>query len=137
MTNAFISYSYSYREDYRIFDEKLLTWLNDTFGINAYSFVFDYRGNDTCYLMMQEALKLIDASELLIAEMTYKPIGVGAEVGYAKGKGKKIIYIHQQGSEVSRTVRGISDFVIAYDSIDDLILKLDEVVAKLTRINNN
>ena len=38
----------------------------------------------------------IDNSDILIAEVSEKAIGVGIEVGYAKAKGKPIIYIKNQ-----------------------------------------
>ena len=73
---------------------------------------------------MKSALKKIDESNLLIAELSYKSIGVGLEAGYAKAKGKKIIYIHQAGTELSTTVNGISDVRIKYNNISDLLTQL-------------
>ncbi len=43
--------------------------------------------------MMQKAMDEIDDCDLLIAEVSDKGIGIGIEVGYAKAKGKPIIYL--------------------------------------------
>lgn len=70
---------------------------------------------------MRSALKKIDESDLLIVELSNKVIGIGVEAGYAKAKGKKIIYIHKIGSEISTTVEGISDIKIMYKNISNLL----------------
>lgn len=61
-------------------------------GINPFVFMDQYTfkaGEEA--LMMQQAMEEIDQSDLLIAAASEKAIGFGA--GYAKGKGKPVIYI--------------------------------------------
>jgi nucleoside 2-deoxyribosyltransferase len=70
--------------------------------------------------MMQQAMLSIDSCDLLIAETTDKGIGIGVEVGYAKAKGKRVIYIRNKNGEHSTTASGISDFQIIYDDLFDL-----------------
>ena len=70
--------------------------------------------------MMKHAMNEIDHCDLLIAETSDKGIGIGVEVGYAKAKGKKVIYLRRKDAEHSTTVSGISDFQIIYDDLDDL-----------------
>lgn len=72
----------------------------------------------------------IDNCEILIAEITNKGIGIGVEVGYAKAKGKTVIYLRQQDAEHSTTVSGISDFQIVYNDTTELKTQLTEIIKK-------
>ena len=72
----------------------------------------------------------IDESDLLLAELTYKSIGIGIEVGYAKAKGKRIIYMHRIGTELSTTTSGVCDIRIEYKDISDLLVQLKKVLKK-------
>jgi 2'-deoxynucleoside 5'-phosphate N-hydrolase len=78
--------------------------------------------------MMHKALADIDACDILIAETSAKAIGVGIESGYAKGKGKIIVYVRSQASEHSTTLSGIADYHVIYSSSDDLHNKLNNVL---------
>jgi 2'-deoxynucleoside 5'-phosphate N-hydrolase len=127
-SKAFISYSYANKVEFKLFDTKLRDFLAQELQIDSYSFVFDYKGNPDYKSLMDAALKKIDDSDLLIAELSYKSIGIGIEVGYAKARNKKIIYIHKKGTEVSTTVSGVSDIRIEYEDIEDLITKLKKAI---------
>jgi 2'-deoxynucleoside 5'-phosphate N-hydrolase len=70
--------------------------------------------------MMQQAMKEIDNCDLLIAETTHKAIGIGVEAGYAKAKGKPVIYLRNKDAAHSTTVSGISDYQIVYSDTADL-----------------
>lgn len=84
--------------------------------------------------MMQQAISLIDSCDLLIAETSDKAIGIGIEVGYAKAKGKTIIYLRNRRAEHSTTVSGISDFQVVYNDVVELKTLLKEVVIKISTI---
>ncbi len=129
-SKAFISYSYVNKAEFKLFDIKLRNFLAKELQINSYSFVFDYKEKTNYKSLMNAALKKIDDSDLLIAELSYKSIGIGIEVGYAKAKNKKIIYIHKKGTEVSTTVSGVCDIRIEYEDIEDLFIKMKEVITK-------
>ena len=77
--------------------------------------------------MMDEALGEIASSDMLIAEVSNKAIGVGIEVGYAKALGKKIIYLRHESAERSTTIGGVSDIEITYCDTKDLRAKLSEI----------
>ena len=81
--------------------------------------------------MMEQAMLSIDSCDLLIAETTDKGIGIGVEVGYAKGKGKPVIYIRNKNGEHSTTVSGISDFQIIYDNLLDLKRQLAVAISAI------
>jgi nucleoside 2-deoxyribosyltransferase len=51
-------------------------------------------------------LRYIDECECLVAEVTIPSIGVGYEIGYSVSKGKLVLCIYREGSNVSAMVRG-------------------------------
>ena len=81
--------------------------------------------------MMQQAMADLDNCDLLLAETSDKGIGIGIEVGYAKAKGKTIIYLRQKDTAHSTTVSGISDFQIVYNDATDLKKQLAETVEQI------
>ncbi|KKQ89636.1 MAG: hypothetical protein UT12_C0010G0007 [Candidatus Curtissbacteria bacterium GW2011_GWC2_38_9] len=129
-TKVFISYSFADKNKFRFFDKQLRRFLETTFGIDAYSFVFDFKKKTDNKTLMKLALEKIDESDLLLAELTYKSIGIGIEVGYAKAKGKRIIYMHRIGTELSTTTSGVCDIRIEYKDISDLLVQLKKVLKK-------
>jgi nucleoside 2-deoxyribosyltransferase len=78
--------------------------------------------------MMQRAMEAINQSHWLIALASEKAIGIGIEAGYAKGKGKPVIYIRHIEAEHSTTLSGISDHQIIYVDLQDLAQKLKIIV---------
>lgn len=70
--------------------------------------------------MMQQAFAAIDSSDLLIAEVSEKAIGVGVEMGYALAAGKPVIYLRNALAEHSTTAAGASNRVIIYENPEDL-----------------
>lgn len=70
--------------------------------------------------MMQTARKHMDESNILIAEVSHKAIGVGIEVGYMAAQGKTIIYLRRDGTDYSTTVGGLAAFEIVYRGAKDL-----------------
>ena len=62
-----------------------------------------------------------ELTDFLIAELTTKSIGVGIEIGYARAKGKPIIYLRKKNSEYSTTASGSSTYSIEYENENDLI----------------
>lgn len=131
---AFISYSFTNKNKFTNFDKKLRKFLKENFDIKSYSFVFDFKKKVDNKNLMKFALKKIDESDLVIAELSNKPIGVGLEAGYAKAKGKKIIYIHKTGSELSTTVNGVSDIKIEYENIPHLFIQLTKKKSMLLKL---
>ncbi len=85
---------------------------------------FSFPPNSSDKEMMNTALHEISDSEILIAELSYKAVGVGLEVGYARALNKKIFYVYKDTSEYSKTVGGVSDEIIVYSNINQLERKL-------------
>lgn len=125
---AYISISFSRRA----YMDKELTTIMDTlkaFAITPFVFVDHYQFDPSQERqMMEQAMADMDNCDLLIAETSDKGIGIGIEVGYAKAKGKPVIYLRQQTAAHSTTVSGISDFKIIYQDTDDLRKQLEQLL---------
>lgn len=78
--------------------------------------------------MMDHAFAHISQSDLLIAETSYKGIGIGVEVGYAKAQGIPIIYLRHSHADHSTTVSGTSDFHFFYTDTHDLAAHLTRIL---------
>lgn len=81
--------------------------------------------------MMRQACHDIENSDILIAELSNKAIGVGIEVGYAAALKKPIIYLKNKRAEYSKTIGGLSAVLIEYDDIDELANQLEGYLAQL------
>jgi nucleoside 2-deoxyribosyltransferase len=98
-------------------------------GVSPFVFVDQYSFKaEEEKQMMQQAMEAINESDWLIALASEKAIGIGIEAGYAKGKGKPVIYIRHIEAEHSTTLSGISDYQIIYVDLQDLGQKLKCIV---------
>lgn len=129
---AYISVSFSNRKSF----DREITAITDTLnGLNISSTVFvdSYKFDmNQERQMMEQAMADIDNCNILIAETSYKGIGIGIEAGYAKAKGKTVIYLRQRDKEHSTTVSGISDYKIVYTDTTDLKQQLAEALDKIS-----
>lgn len=131
MTKAYISVSFSKRKDLQQEMETISSVLR-FHGITAFIFVDRYEFAAAQEKeMMQQAILSIDECDLLIAETSDKAIGIGIEAGYAKAKGKKVIYLRSINAEHSTTLSGISDFQILYEGVEDLKKQMTSVISKI------
>ena len=133
---AYISISYNKRQE---LDDELQSIIDTLkkFHIKPFVFVDNFKfSSDQEKEMKRQAIFSIDDCDLLIAETSDKAIGIGIEVGYAKAKGKPVIYMRNKNAEHSTTVSGISDFQIIYDDIKDLREKLTSVVSRIINFQN-
>ncbi len=74
-------------------------------------------------------IEWIKNADILIAEVTQVSLGVGYELGFAEGIGKKIIclYREKEGKRLSAMVDGNDNFkVIRYKDISEVLEKLNE-----------
>jgi 2'-deoxynucleoside 5'-phosphate N-hydrolase len=128
---AYISVSFSKR---KFLDREIKTIIDslNELEISPFVFVDNYKFNlDKERQMMEQAMVDIDNCDILIAETSDKGIGIGIEVGYAKAKGKLLIYLRQIDAEHSTTVSGISDHKIVYVDTIDLKKQLSETLLKM------
>lgn len=102
--------------------------------LKPYIFAQEYQPIQIDYKkMMESALSKIDKSVCVIAELSYQAIGAGIELGYAKAKGKPIIYLFNKKAKQSTTTTGISDGVIDYRNLEDLQYRLSPLVRSLIK----
>jgi nucleoside 2-deoxyribosyltransferase len=123
MKRIFVSYSYSQRKHFEELHRKLENFLKDR-GFTVCAFVFDFTVKVEDKELMDKALAKIDESDLIIVELSNKSVGIGIEAGYAKAKGKPIIYLHKKGTDLKQTMNGIAEVVITYEEKEDLINQL-------------
>jgi nucleoside 2-deoxyribosyltransferase len=70
--------------------------------------------------LMQRTFSKIDASDVVIVDLTEKGVGVGIEAGYAYAKHIPVMTIAQTDSDISETLRGISQKILLYNRSGDL-----------------
>lgn len=81
--------------------------------------------------LMRRTFVEIDASDLVLVDLTEKGVGVGIEAGYAHAKQIPIVMMAQRGADISSTLQGISRATIFYDSVrelDGLLAQIDRQV---------
>jgi len=79
--------------------------------------------------MMTAALSELGSSDILIAELSTKEVGVGLEIGYAAGKGLPIVYVHHEDSDYSTTVAGTATAECTYKNANDISGRLTPLLA--------
>jgi nucleoside 2-deoxyribosyltransferase len=131
MKRIYFSVSYIYRDEYLEIYKKLKILLKEKYNIELYAFVFEYLGNIEDHTLMKVAFSEMDKSDMIIAEVSHKSIGVGVETGYLKAKGKKVIYLHKNGVEIENIINGISDYVVDYSNPEDIISWFDANILKI------
>ena len=99
------------------------------YSIELFVFVDHYHfGSNDEVKMMQTAMMEIDRSDLLIAEVSVKAIGVGVEAGYAAAKNKPVWYLRNRNASHSSTVSGIASEHIFYLNEQDLSDQLVDIL---------
>lgn len=125
---AYIAIPYQGREEIREELDTITSILNQC-GVSPFVFADKYSFKEEEEKeMMQQAMEAINQSDWLIALASEKAIGIGIEAGFAKGKGKLVIYIRHIKAEHSTTLSGFSDYQIIYIDLQDLGQKLKRIV---------
>lgn len=128
---AFISHSYSHRKTLKHTIETISKIVHK-FEIQSFVFTQEYQFDPSEYqVMMKKACNEIVSSDMLIAEISHKAVGVGVEVGFAKGIGKKVICLRSKDSPISTTLMGMADINIEYDNLIELGDKLSRSIKKM------
>lgn len=79
-------------------------------------------------VLMQKSFAAIDASDVLLVELTEKGVGVGIEAGYAFARGIPVFTVAEAGADISETLRGISKATCSYATYDELTNFLKQTV---------
>jgi nucleoside 2-deoxyribosyltransferase len=70
--------------------------------------------------LMKATFETIRSCQLVVIELTEKGVGLGIESGYAYAHAIPVITVARDGSDISDTLRGISQAVHLYGSVADL-----------------
>ena len=69
---------------------------------------------------MKETFEIIRSCQLVVIDLSEKGVGLGIESGYAYARAIPVITIARDGSDISDTLRGISQEVYLYKNMVDL-----------------
>jgi nucleoside 2-deoxyribosyltransferase len=128
MQKAYLSISYQNRKNLQP-EIAIIQKLLADFPIELFIFVDNYLFSATEEKqMMQKAFDEIESSDLLIAEVSEKAIGVGIEIGYAVAKNTPVIYLRNASAEHSTTAAGSAKHIIIYNDLQGLAAKFSEVL---------
>ncbi|MDD5181601.1 MAG: nucleoside 2-deoxyribosyltransferase [Candidatus Nanoarchaeia archaeon] len=73
---------------------------------------------------MKAIFEEIKKSDKCVFYYNSKSTGMGAEAGYAKALGKKIIVLLSDKTSISRSLEGISDAIVTFKKVEELKEKL-------------
>ncbi len=131
MKKAYLAISYSNRKLFnKEIDSLKNLFLKNNMELLVFVDKYNFKPNQE-QEMMKTAFNEIDNSDLLIAELTTKSIGVGIEIGYAYATKKPVIYLRKKGSEYSTTAAGSSKYIIEYKNEFDLLNSIEKILLKL------
>ncbi len=98
-------------------------------NIENYKKVF----NNSQKLMLRAKEEIIK-SDVLLIDMTHKPTGRAIEAGIAFALNKKIISIMKKGTKIKDTSKGISNAIIEYENINEIVKPLSVLFSKWNKI---
>lgn len=70
--------------------------------------------------LMHRSFTALEASDVVVVDLTVKGVGLGIEAGYAWARSIPIITIARYGSDISETLQGISHKIFWYDDFEEL-----------------
>jgi len=88
---------------------------------------FEYTWENFQNRLMNKSKEEIEKCDVLLIDMTNKPTSRAIEAGIAFAQNKKIISIMKKGTKIKDTTRGISDAMIEYENIKDIVKPLNSL----------
>lgn len=77
--------------------------------------------------------EIIKKSDLVVAEVSYPATGLGIELGWANNANKMVVCIYKSGSNVSGSLKVVSNTFIEYSDASDMISKLSDAISQLNK----
>lgn len=77
--------------------------------------------------LMEKTFKEIKSSDLVVIELSEKGVGLGIEAGYAYSLEIPVYTILREGSDASKTLKGISEKTIRYSEPEELTDKFKRI----------
>ncbi len=116
--------------------EKLCAIVNKS-GFNDFCFIRDIENYQKVfnnpYELMSRAKEEIQKCDAILLDYDGPANGRMIEVGIAYALNKKICLIVKQGVDIKETVAGISDVVITYSELEEIIEPMEELLKKWTQ----
>ncbi|MFH1564473.1 MAG: hypothetical protein ABIC82_01340 [bacterium] len=104
-------------------------------GFNDFCFIRDIENYqnffDNPLEMMAITKQEIKSCDALLIDLTHKSTGRAIEAGIAYAMNKKIIVLVKRGVLLKDTAKGITDIVIEYENIDDIVPELKKFLSKI------
>ena len=126
---VFITASFKERKNKE--EIELLCLLVKESGFQDFCFIRDIENYQKVFddpkKLMDKAKEEIKKCDILLIDITNKPTGRAIEAGIAFAQNKKIISIMKKGTRIKDMVRGISDMVIEYEDIRDIVKPLNSL----------
>lgn len=72
--------------------------------------------------------EVIRTSDVVIADVSIRSIGIGMELGWADAFEKRIILIHQKEAQLSKYLKLLTEEIISYESSQDLVRQLEQIL---------
>jgi hypothetical protein len=119
--NIYISHSKQF--DYQ--NQLYKPLLNSTIAKNHPLFLPHRNSNKT-----NDSKQIIKNSDLFIVESSIPSFGVGIEVGWANCFNIPIIVLYKRSLKLSDSIRIVSQEIIPYDTIDNIIPNLINLIKK-------
>jgi len=115
--------------------EKLCSLVKES-GFEDFCFIRDVENYQKIFdnpkELMERAKDEIKKCDFLLIDLTDKPTGRAYEAGIAYAYGKSIISILKKGTRIKDTTKGISNLIIEYDQIEDIVSPLKEYYSKVS-----
>ena len=84
------------------------------------TFFFPHKSKET------NTKEIISNCDLVIAEVSLQTTGQGIELGWANFSNVPILCVYKKGSEISSSLKFITNEFIEYENIEDMINKIKE-----------
>lgn len=106
------------------FQNELYKPIKRSFLVKENSFIFPHEGAED----FDSKAFLKDECDLIIAEASHPSTGMGIELGWADMFKIPIICVYKTGTEISNSLKVVTDKFLEYSDTDDLIIKINEVL---------
>lgn len=103
------------------YEKELYRPIKNSDLVKTHQFIFSYDGKQE---INTEELFRSKGCDLMIAEVSIPATGLGIELGYAKILGIPVICVYKKGSDISRSLKYITNKMIEYNDSNDLIEKM-------------
>ena len=86
------------------------------------TFFFPHKSKET------NTKEIISNCDLVIAEVSLQTTGQGIELGWANFSNVPILCVYKKGSEISSSLKFITNEFIEYENIEDMIRKIRDFI---------